>query len=185
MGGSWERFIRSIKCVLNQTLHTHTPSDEVLKNVFAEAENIVNSRPLTYIPLDQANEEAITPNHFLLGSSNGNNSVGAFIDDGASLKKNWKIGQQMANMFWRRWVREYLPDLTRRTKWHEKVDPLKAGDVVVIIDENLPRNSWHKGLILETKITRSGQVRQAVVKTVNNIITRPAAKLAVLNVNKK
>ena len=43
-----------------------------------EIESIINSRPLTYVPITDENEEAITPNHILLGSSNGEKPFGEF-----------------------------------------------------------------------------------------------------------
>ncbi len=65
MGGAWERLVRSVKQVLKQILTTSRPSDKLLRAVFMEA---VNSRPLTYIPIDheEEEEETLTPNHFLL-----------------------------------------------------------------------------------------------------------------------
>ena len=83
-----------------------------------------------------------------------------------------------------RWVREYLPDLTRRTKWYAKVPPIKIGDVVIIVDENQPRNTWKKGIVTETTPSRSGHVRKAHVRTQTGIYLRPAAKLAVLDVKR-
>ncbi|XP_062538931.1 uncharacterized protein LOC134207225 [Armigeres subalbatus] len=67
MGGSGERMVRSIKTAMQAISdHTYHPSDEILETVALEAESIVNSRPLTYIPLDSSEEESLTPNHFLL-----------------------------------------------------------------------------------------------------------------------
>ena len=71
MGGSWEWLVRSIKTILYKIMPTRNPSDELLRGMLLEVENIVNSRPLTYIPLDNESDEALTPNHFLLGSSSG------------------------------------------------------------------------------------------------------------------
>ena len=133
-GGSWERLIRSVKTTLQKISITRNPSDEVLRNLFAEVELTVNSRPLTYIPVE-ISKEAITPNHFLLGSSSGTKPGSASINDEAfALKNNWKTVQVYANYFWRRWVLEYLPTLTRRTKWFENVKTLDVGDIVIIID---------------------------------------------------
>uniref|UniRef100_A0A182HZZ0 DUF5641 domain-containing protein n=1 Tax=Anopheles arabiensis TaxID=7173 RepID=A0A182HZZ0_ANOAR len=82
----------------------------------------------------------------------------------------------------RRWVADYLPTLTRRSKWFQPVRPIKEGDIVLIVDANLPRNSWPKGRVLAVKISGDGQVRRATVQTANGILERPAVKLAVLDV---
>ncbi|XP_062537864.1 uncharacterized protein LOC134206189 [Armigeres subalbatus] len=71
MGGSWERLVRSVKANLANLKPNRTLSYEVLENMLAEVENIINSRPLTSIPLDDDQSPVLTPNHFLLGSSNG------------------------------------------------------------------------------------------------------------------
>lgn len=89
MGGSWERLIRSVKVVLAQMVMPRNPNDEILKCQLIAVENIVNSRPLGYVPLDNETEEAITPNHFLIGSSNGIKPLGEMTDDGAVLRKNY------------------------------------------------------------------------------------------------
>jgi hypothetical protein len=65
MGGAWERLVRSIKTAMYATLKERTPKEDILRNVLVEAENIVNSRPLTYKPIDPETKESITPNHLL------------------------------------------------------------------------------------------------------------------------
>ncbi|XP_067625797.1 uncharacterized protein [Eurosta solidaginis] len=71
MGGSWERMVRSVKSILMDILKTTSLREECLRATLADVEHILNSRPLTYLPLDAPQMEALTPNHFLLGSSSG------------------------------------------------------------------------------------------------------------------
>uniref|UniRef100_A0A336M9E8 CSON012451 protein n=1 Tax=Culicoides sonorensis TaxID=179676 RepID=A0A336M9E8_CULSO len=168
MGGCWERLVRSVKKILYATLPTRTPSEQLLRSYLIEIENIINSRPLTYLPIDSEESEALTPNHFLRLSSSGNEPLGNFSDDIKVLKQNWMTSQQLANRFWKRWIREYLPELNRRTKWCKPSEPLKIGDIVIIVDENNPRNSWPKGKIVSVKTAADGQVRSCTVKTVTD-----------------
>ncbi|XP_058443868.1 uncharacterized protein LOC131425755 [Malaya genurostris] len=181
MGGCWERMVQSVKKVLNNMQLPRTPTDEVLRNFLLEAENIVNSRPLTYVPVEDSESEALTPNHFLLGSSGGTKPLVPYDDSLATLKNSWKASQIYANIFWKRWLREYLPTISRRTKWHYPVKPIQVGDVVLIVDPDLPRNSWPLGRVIDVN-KRNGQVRSATVQTRFNIYERPAVKLAVLDV---
>lgn len=88
----------------------------------------------------------------------------------------------MANEFWKWWLRDYLPVITRRTKWLTKEDPIKVNDVVIIVDPKAPRNSWPLGRIIATKLGLDGQVRSATVQTRHGIYERPSVKLAVLDV---
>lgn len=72
MGGVWERMVRSVKMAIGTFIHaTRKPDDETMETVIIEAEGMINSRPLTYIPIESADQESLTPNHFLLGSSTG------------------------------------------------------------------------------------------------------------------
>ncbi|XP_070140454.1 uncharacterized protein [Drosophila kikkawai] len=82
----------------------------------------------------------------------------------------------------KRWVREFTPILTRRTKWFEKCPPISVGSKVIIVDENLPRNLWLKGRVTNTTPAKDGQVRRATIKTQHGILDRPATKIVVLDV---
>ncbi|XP_058817188.1 uncharacterized protein LOC131680495 [Topomyia yanbarensis] len=111
MGGAWERLIRSVKQNLHKIKTSRLPTDEVLENMLLEVENIINSRPLTDIPVDDDESPVLTPNHFLLGSSNGLKSWVPYIDNPIVLRNSWQQSQHMANDFWRQWLRDYLPTI--------------------------------------------------------------------------
>ncbi|XP_055604612.1 uncharacterized protein LOC129752852 [Uranotaenia lowii] len=183
MGGSWERMVRSIKEAMEAIgNHKQHPSDEVLETVALEAESIVNSRPLTYVPLDHADAEALTPNHFLLYGEKGIVQPPSTIhSDVRMLRDSWRLAQTLTDIFWSRWIKEYLPTIARRTKWFDSVKPLEAGDLVILVNKN-HRNGWERGRLLEVYPGTDGQVRQALVQTSNGIIRRPATSLALLDV---
>ncbi|XP_058828497.1 uncharacterized protein LOC131688312 [Topomyia yanbarensis] len=161
MGGPWERMVRSVKTAIR----------------------IVNSRPLTYLPLDSEEQEALTPNHFLLGSSSGaKQPVVEPINTTAALRSSWNQIQQQVDTFWHRWVREYLPTLTRRTKWFGDVKPIAVGDLVFVVDD-VRRNGWIRGRVQHAVTGQDGRVRQAVVQTSKGLMRRPVSKLALLEVS--
>ncbi|XP_065074000.1 uncharacterized protein LOC135698068 [Ochlerotatus camptorhynchus] len=89
MGGSWERLIRTVKNNLMVVCSSKKTSDEVFRNLLTEVENTVNSRPLTHVPIDEDSAPALTPNHFLLGSSSGSKPITSLDDSGAALRQNW------------------------------------------------------------------------------------------------
>lgn len=183
MGGAWERMVRSVKSIISSTFpFKTTPNDETLLSVLLEAENIINSRPLTYVPLDNETDEAITPNHFILGSSNGLKSLGEFEADGSTLRSFWKQSQLYADIIWRKWVKEVLPDLRRRSKWHTEGRPIKLNDIVLIIEENTPRNCYKKAMVIGLNTGHDGRIRSVTLQTGNSILVRPISKLAVLDV---
>lgn len=184
MGGSWERLVQSVKKNLAMMRTTRRPSEEELRNALIEVEGTLNSRPLTHVPIDEVSAPALTPNHFLIGSSDGFKPLTLLDDSAVSLRRCWQISQTMANQFWKRWIRDYLPEITRRTKWHYAVKPIDVGDVVVIVDPDHPRNCWPKGRVIAT-VNKDGQVRRATVQTAKGVYERPAVKLAVLDVERE
>ncbi|XP_062698793.1 uncharacterized protein LOC109420058 [Aedes albopictus] len=181
-GGCWERLIQSVKKSFNHVKPNRTPSDELLRNMLTEIEFVINCRPLTEIPLENEEASPLTPNHFLIGSSSGSKAPIAFNDSATVVTNSWKMSLACADQFWRRWVAEYLPTLTKRTKWFQPAKPLEIGDIVVVVDERLPRNSWPKGRIIEVSMSKDGQVRRASVQTANGIFERSAANLALIDV---
>ncbi|XP_053968959.1 uncharacterized protein LOC128870369 [Anastrepha ludens] len=179
MGGAWERLVRSVKTVLYETLPSTSFSDESLRSALNEVEFILNARPLTSVSLENGDDEALTPNHLLIGSSDGYKPI---CSDTVDLRQRWQLTQQFADRFWHRWVKEYIPVISRRTKWFTKQRPVRIGDVVVIADQDLPRNCWPKGRIVDVVKAKDGQVRSARVETKSGILHRPIAKVAVLDV---
>ncbi|XP_017469917.1 PREDICTED: uncharacterized protein LOC108361720 [Rhagoletis zephyria] len=69
-GGAWERMVQCVKKVLCHTMKEVSPKEHTFNSLLVEAENVVNSRPLTHLPVTAEQEEPLTPNHFLLGSAN-------------------------------------------------------------------------------------------------------------------
>ena len=134
MGGSWERLVGTIKRALNVVLKERAPKEDTLSTMLAEVEHTVNSRPLVHAPSDARDDEALTLNHFLLGSSSGRITFRRFELKDQCLRKQWTIAQNLANMFWSRWIREYLLALLPRKKWFDRTGPLKVGEVVLIAD---------------------------------------------------
>ncbi|XP_062716205.1 uncharacterized protein LOC134291874 [Aedes albopictus] len=182
MGGCWERMVRSVKSALRAIPIERKLDDESFATVLAEAESMVNSRPLTFIPLETADQESLTPNHFLLLSSNGVREPEKYPTDvGTALRSSWNMVKHTLDNFWRRWVLEYLPTIIRRTKWFKDVRPIQVGDLVLVVDETV-RNRWIRGRVIRTIPGKDGVTRQAEVKTIGGILKRPATKLAVLDV---
>ncbi|XP_062701849.1 uncharacterized protein LOC115265478 [Aedes albopictus] len=183
MGGAWERLVRSVKVAIGAILDSpRKPDDETLETTLLEAEMMVNSRPLTYIPLESADDEALTPNHFLLGNSSGAKFLPTEnIDSPSVLRSSWKLARSITDEFWRRWLKEYLPAITRRCKWFQDVKNLEVGDLVFVVGEKA-KNQWTRGRIEEVIVGKDGRVRQALVRTSTGIVRRPAVRLAVLDV---
>lgn len=174
--------MRSVKVAMGVLSQSLAPSEEVFLSVLCEAESIVNSRPLTYMPLEDSNQEVLTPNHFILMSSRGvKQTEKSPTIESESLRSGWRFCQYLVDQFWQRWIHEYLPTLNRRTKWHNEVKPITEGCLVLIVDEDV-RNRWTRGKVLKVIPGKDGIIRQADIQTANGVLRRPVVKLAVLDV---
>ena len=179
-GGVWERVIRMVRKVLSSVLHLQTLDDDGLHTVLCEVEAILNGRPITKLSDDPNDLEPLTPNHILLMKSKPVLPPGLFIKQDLYVKRRWRQVQYIADLFWKRWVQEYLPLLQERQKWNQKRRSLVPGDIVVVADSAAPRGSWLLGRVLETFPDKKGLVRSVRLKTKTNILDRPVTKLCLL-----
>ena len=138
----------------------------------AEAVYIINSRPLTRNSDSHLDDQPLTPNHLLHLRPSTGLSPGIFSKDDLLCRRAWKQAQYLADVFWRRWTREYLPTLLERKKWNAKKRNLRVGDVVLIADENYPRGAWPLARVVKVIAGRDGLVRSAKVKTTSTVATR-------------
>jgi hypothetical protein len=179
MGGVWERQIRTVRKVLNVVMKDQVLDDERLDTFFCTVESCVNGRPLTPVSDSTTDLEPLTPNHLLLLGSGSLPPLGKFVAEDVFTRR-WRHVQLLADRFWKRWVREYLPTLQLRKKWIKPQRNLCVGDVVLIVDEITPRNEWPLGRVVETLPGQDGLVRVVKVKTSKNILIRPVVKLCLL-----
>ena len=120
-GGVWERMIRNIRKVLMAVFPSVSMTDDVLQTTFCEVENIINGRPLTKCSADICDESPLTPNHFLLLSGNYP-AMWVNFPNAEICQKRWKRVQNISALCWKRWIREYLPQLQQRQKWTRETD---------------------------------------------------------------
>ena len=147
MGGVWERLIRTIRKVLVGLFDVNSSSrmsDDMLQTLFCEVECIVNSRPLTKVSDDIRDNSALTPNHFLMVREHVPLPPGQF-EEADLLRKRWRAVQHLSNSYWSRWLREYVPELQRRSKWLNKTRNFKVGDLVLMCDEHVPHGNMASG----------------------------------------
>ena len=180
-GGAWERIIRIIRQTLTSVLHQQTLNDEVFQTVLCEVEAILNDRPITRLSGDPNDLEALTPNHILTMKRIPVLPPGLFEKSDLYLKKRWRQVQYISDLFWKRWLREYLPLLQERQKWSKERRNIVTGDIVLIADATAPRGSWLMGRVLETYPDGKGLVRSARVKTRTSTLERPVTKLCLLH----
>ncbi|XP_073334837.1 uncharacterized protein [Pagrus major] len=176
-GGSWEREIRSIKSALHTTLGSQSVTEEVLRTILTEVENIVNSKPLGYTSSDVADPDAITPNMLLIGRLDPSTPQVIYSDTELLSRRRWRHCQSLADQFWIHFIRNYLPSLQTRSKWQQDTDDLTVGTIVLIVDQQLPRALWPVGKVTAVISGSDGKVRTAQVQVKDKMYTRAVARL--------
>ena len=143
-------------------------------------EGIINGCPITAVSEDPNDLEALTPNHLLLLRAGPTLPPGEFEKNDVYSRRRWRQVQYLADVFWRRWTKEYLPALQSSQKWVQPKKNLEVGDVVLMLEEDNPRNLWPLARVLETFPGRDGRVRTVKVKTRSSELVRPIHKLCFL-----
>ena len=156
-------------------------NDEGLLTLLAEVESIINGRPITKVSDDPKDSDALTPNHLLLLRSGTSLPPGLFVKGDNYSRRRWRQVQYLADVFWRRWLREYLPALQERQKWGAAKRNFAVNDIVLVFDDTVPRSSWLLGRVLEVHSNKKdGLVRSVKVKTKTSTLVRPIDKLVLL-----
>ena len=146
-----------------------------------EMESIMNSRPLTKVSDDPNDLEALTPNHLLLLCPGTTLPPGIFSDNDLYCRRRWRQAQYLSDVFWHRWLKEYLPELQQRQKWMNPRRNFTPGDIVLIINETSPKSLWPLGRIVRVKPnSKDGYVRRVVLKTKSTVLERPVDKIVLL-----
>ena len=177
-GGVWERLIRSVRRTLNAICHEQTPNDETLQTFLIESERILNNRPIVPYISEDLNFISLTPNDLIL--LRGNHGL-AFHDTLLDrYKARWKSANHLANVFWKRWTREYLPILQQRQKWLFPHRNFQPGDVVLVVTGGLKRNHWPMGVVEKVCTDTDGLVRSVEVRVSGGLVNRDVRNLCLL-----
>ena len=168
MGGVWESLVKSVKRSLKVITRDRVFTEESLYTLLCEVKSVINNCPLTTTSDSISDFEALTPNHFLLGTKMTNYALGSFNPRETNYREKWRAVQAALNMFWTRWLREYLPSLTDRKKWTTNSRNLEIEDLVILVSKNPVRSAWSTGRVIKAYPVVDGVVRSVKVKTPAN-----------------
>lgn len=175
-GGWWERLIKMIKQILRKILGQASLNYEELNTVICECEQLMNSRPLTYVSEDTEELTPLTPSMFLQEiRTSGVPDID--ILDHTGFNKRVCYRQILREHLRKRFRIEYLGQLRTQTFRHREMKPLSEGDVVLIEDDNKKRSHWLLARVLELYPGRDGYVRVARLKTSSGEMLRPVQRL--------
>lgn len=184
MGGVWERMIgvtrRILDSMLSNTSSKHL-THEVLTTLMAEVTAIINARPLVPVSSDHSCPEVLSPAVLLTQKQC---SPVHFECQSVDPRVQWKYVQSLADTFWKRWRTEFLYTLQQRRKWKTDEPNLKIGDVVLLREKGVNRNSWPLGIVLRVFQSEDGRVRKGEVRVVrgdkSTTFIRPISELILL-----
>ena len=148
--------------------------------ILCQVESLLNNRPLTNISDDVGDYECLTPNHFLIGELSPNFSPGIFTDKEINLQHKWRSVQAVTQIFWKTWLKKYLPSLAIRKKWNYHYRNIKTNDLVLLKEDNVPRSHHPLARITKTYPGKDGVVRTVKVKTPSNTLVRPVGKICLM-----
>ena len=181
--GAAERMIKSVRKILNSVVNLQLLTDEQLVTVMCECEKILNDRPLTYVSDDVNSLDVLTPSKLLLLRSNSCLPAGIFKKDENFAVRAWRQSQHIANMFWSRFMKEYMLTLQERSKWQRTTRNVKEGDIVLVHVPNVPRGRWPIARVVGVIQGRDGLVRSIKVRTATTELARPPTELVMLEMS--
>ena len=172
-GGAWEALVKSTKRTMKVIFGEVLTVDEVFVTVIAEAESLLNLRPLVYGGSSSSSTD-------VSARTSANLAPGEFVERDMSLRRRWRHSQFLVDQLWHRWRREYVPQLAQRIKWRTIKRNLCQGDLVLLVEENVPRGRWLLGRVLAPIASAHGLIRTAEVTTKSGTYVRLVGKLALL-----
>lgn len=138
-GGLWESAVKSVKKHLTRSFGEASFNYEELYTGLVRIEACLNSRPITPMSTDPSDLKALTPAHFLIGSSLTEIPEPDLTKITPNRLRRWKRVTHLTQQVWNRWRTEYLSTLQYRAKWkRSNVVVPKIGDLVLMKEDNLP-----------------------------------------------
>jgi hypothetical protein len=179
-GGLWEAAIKSFKYHYKRIVGNANLTYEELLTITVQIEGVLNSRPLSPLSDNEENFEVLTPAHFLI-----NRSINSIIEPDLTQRrdnqlKRWQRITKIVQSIWRKWHRNYLSELQQRNKWRFDKQNVRIGDLVLLVEENVPTNKWPLGRIIDLYYGSDKKVRVVQVKTQGGTFKRAISKICVL-----
>ena len=85
---------------------------------------------------------------------------------------SWRSVQLLADLFWKRWIKEYLPILQQRQKWLVCERNISVGDIVLMTDDITKRGIWPKAILIEVFPDADNVVSRVRVRTSSSTFLR-------------
>lgn len=163
---------------IRAALRGESVTDEVLRTVLTEVEEILNAKPLGYVSSDVSDPDPVTPNLLLMGRLDASLPQDMYRDSELLSNRRWR--HSLADHFWTQYIKYYLPTLQLRQKWLTDNPNLAISTVVMVIDPQLPQALWPIGRIQRLLPSPDGKVRVVEVNIKGRTYKRPVCRLIAL-----
>ena len=171
-----------LKNLLRKVLGKACLTYEEMYTVLCDCENVLNSRPLTYVSNEAGDPKPLTPAMFLYDNNKNDNPDLDLIDSCADLntraKRRIEIMQHLRNRF----RKEYLSNLILKGSCNES-RAINVGDVVLLGDDNSKRVDWPLARIEKLIVGRDGRARVVVLRTKDGLYKRPIQRIFPLGIS--
>ncbi|XP_035221779.1 uncharacterized protein LOC118194704 [Stegodyphus dumicola] len=181
-GGWWERLVQMVKENLRRVLGRTSLNYEELYTILCDCEQVINSRPITYVSEDNQDPSPLTSMMFLQELPSSGVPDMDYVDS-KELNRRAKYRQRIRHDLRNRFRNEYLGQLRQQAIKKGKFQQLQVGDVVLLEDSQRRRIHWPLAKIVELFPSKDGIVRLARVKTRNGILLRPVPRLFPLEIS--
>nr|CAI5822571.1 unnamed protein product [Callosobruchus analis] len=181
----WEAAVKRAKFHITRIIGKSVLSFEELTTLFSRVEATMNSRPLTPLSDDPSDLNALTPGHFLIGTSLLTVPQNDLTEVPENRLDHYHKIHQKCQFFWSRWSKDYLTTLQPRQKWTSDTNSpsLAIGSMVLVNDENLPPLHWRLGRVIKLHPSSDDKKRVATIRTASGDLTRAVQKLCLLPIN--
>jgi hypothetical protein len=164
-GAFYERLIKEVKRAIKDEVKDKRIQRIAFNSALQEAAHRINCRPLTHNSISHEDEEVLTPHHLakfrsgwpLLPSAHKIKKPHDPNEDRSVYRKGVVIAEGICQRF----VKNYLAELTKRTKWFKDAVPLAVNDLVLLIDPTKTRKQWDRARIIKLYKSRDGRKRVA------------------------
>jgi len=109
--------------------------------------------------------EPLTPAHFLIGEAFTSTPEPDYQQIQLNRLDKYQRIVRAKQDFWSRWTAEYLPRLQTRPKWIQPTRDFKENDLVLLMDDNVPRQEWTTARIVRVLPGEDNHVRSVILRT--------------------
>ena len=83
----------------------------------------------------------------------------------------------MSSTEWKKWRKEFLQGLQLRKKWTKPQRDLQKGDIVMLKDENVPRNLWRLARVQDVFPSKDCLVRKVKLAIANSSLDKQGRRI--------